>query len=636
MTATTTDETISVDDFRAKAREWLAANCERKTAEAIAAAGSLRGQHEFTKEQIDAERPKQKRLYEAGFAGITWPKEFGGQGLTGAHELAFIEESKAYVLPNFGIAGGTTFGVCAQVMLAHASDDFKRHHLPRILAGDELWCQFFSEPVAGSDLAGVQTRATRDGDSWVLNGAKVWSSWAHLADYGLCLTRTNWSVPKHRGMTWFGVPVDAPGVTLRVIRLINGGADFCEEFFDDVVIPDAERIGDVDDGWRVARTMLVYERGARAEEKPKGPVEPGELATDFVGVARALGRTDDPAARQLIARAHSLDFVYEVLGRRLATRMKHRRRRRRRRRVRRARPRRVRPRARALGHGARSRRLDRVGCVGRRGTGSVDRAHVPQRSHQLGRGRHRPDAAQRHRRAGARSPAGAELGARQAVRRGAARRAALGRQGVGSPRGGVTMARFQLPEDAIPSAWFNVLPVMPEPLQPPLHPGTREPIGPDDLAPLFPMGLIAQEVSAEPWIDVPGEVLDILQALAPDAAGPRRAAGARARHAGAHLLQGRVGVARGLAQDEHVGAAGVLQRGRRHDPARDRDRRRSVGERAVVRVRAVRPRVQGLHGAGVVRAEAVPPGADGDVGRVGRAVTGRRRRQPRLARPRDQ
>jgi alkylation response protein AidB-like acyl-CoA dehydrogenase len=322
MTVTETDDTISVDDFRARAREWLAANCERKSAAAVAAGGSLRGMHEFTKEQIDAERPKQKRLYEAGFAGITWPKEFGGQGLTGAHERAFIEESKSYELPNFGIAGGTTFGVCAQVILAHASDDFKARHLPRILAGDELWCQFFSEPVAGSDLAGVQTRATRDGDSWILNGAKVWSSWAHLADVGLCLTRTNWSVPKHRGMTWFCVPVDAPGVTLRVIRQINGGADFCEEFFDDVVIPDADRIGDVDDGWRVARTMLVFERGARAEEKPKGPVEPGSLATDLVDVARALDRADDPAARQLIAKAHSVDFLREVLGRRLATRLK--------------------------------------------------------------------------------------------------------------------------------------------------------------------------------------------------------------------------------------------------------------------------------------------------------------------------
>jgi alkylation response protein AidB-like acyl-CoA dehydrogenase len=322
MTATSTDEIISVDDYRARARAWLAANCERKDPAAIAAGGSLRGHHEFTRQEIDAERPKQKHLYESGFAGITWPKEFGGQGLTDQHERAFVEESLPYQLPDFGIVGGTTFNVCAQVMLAHATDDFNRRHLPRMLAGDELWCQFFSEPVAGSDLAGVQTRATRDGDTWVLNGAKVWSSWAHLADYGLCLARTDWSVPKHRGLTWFGVPVDAPGVTLRVIRQINGGADFCEEFFDDVVIPDAERIGDVNDGWTVTRTMLVFERGTRPEEKPSGPVEPGALASDFVDVARSLGRAGDPAARQLIAKAHSVDFLREVLQRRLARRLK--------------------------------------------------------------------------------------------------------------------------------------------------------------------------------------------------------------------------------------------------------------------------------------------------------------------------
>ena len=159
MTATTT---ISVEEFRARARAWLADNVERKPEGAVAATASLRGMHEFTKEQIDAERPKQRRLFEAGFAGITWPAEFGGQGLSVAHERAFLEEGAGYALPNFGIAGGTTFGVCAQVMLAHASDDFKRRHLPRMLAGDELWCQFFSEPVAGSDLAGVQTRATRE------------------------------------------------------------------------------------------------------------------------------------------------------------------------------------------------------------------------------------------------------------------------------------------------------------------------------------------------------------------------------------------------------------------------------------------------------------------------------------------
>jgi alkylation response protein AidB-like acyl-CoA dehydrogenase len=318
MTATTT---ISVEEFRTRARAWLADNVERKPEGAVAATASLRGMHEFTKEQIDAERPKQRRLFEAGFAGITWPAEFGGQGLSVAHERAFLEEGAKYALPNFGIAGGTTFGVCAQVMLAHASDDFKRRHLPRMLAGDELWCQFFSEPVAGSDLAGVQTRATRDGDTWVLNGAKVWSSWAHLADIGLCLARTNWSVPKHRGLTWFGVPVHAPGVDLRVIRQINGGADFCEEFFDDVVIPDDERIGDVDQGWTVTRTMLVFERGGSAVAPPKTPPDPGPLAPDLVEIAEASGRADDPGARQLVARGHSLDFLRRVLDRRLAKAM---------------------------------------------------------------------------------------------------------------------------------------------------------------------------------------------------------------------------------------------------------------------------------------------------------------------------
>ena len=175
--------------------------------------------------------------------------------------------------------------------------------------------------------------------------------------------------------------------------------------------------------------------------------------------------------------------------------------------------------------------------------------------------------------------------------------------------------RYQLSLDQIPSAWFNVLPVMPEPLQPPLHPATNEPVGPDDLAPLFPMGLIAQEVSTEPWIDVPGEVLDILQALAADAAGAGRASRACPRHAGADLLQGRVGLARRARTSPTPPC-------RRPSTTRPRASRASStetgagqwGTALVVRVRAVRPRVQGVHGAGVVRAEAVPQDPDGDVG----------------------
>jgi alkylation response protein AidB-like acyl-CoA dehydrogenase len=313
MTATTP---VGLDEYRREARAWIAANLAPRATTQDPVAANLRGSHEYTREQIEAERPKQRALFDAGYAGITWPVEYGGQGLTRAHERAFVEEAEGYELPDFGYAGSMTFGVCAAVILAHASEDFKRRHLPRMLSGEELWVQFFSEPSGGSDLAGVRTRATRDGDSWILNGAKVWTSFGHLADWGLCLARSNWSVPKHRGLTWFGVPVDAPGVTVRVIRLINGGADFCEEFFDDVVIPDAERIGDVDQGWAIAQTMLVHERGGSTEVS-EAPLEPGPLAPDLVALAREVGRIDEPHARQLIAQAHSLMFLRDALSRRI-------------------------------------------------------------------------------------------------------------------------------------------------------------------------------------------------------------------------------------------------------------------------------------------------------------------------------
>jgi hypothetical protein len=320
MTTTTSPD---VDEYRSGARTWIAANLAARATNQDPVAANLRGSREYTREQLAGERPKQRALFDAGYAGITLPVEYGGQGLSHAHERAFLEEAADYELPDFGYAGSMTFGVCAAVILAHASEDFKRRHLPRMLKGEELWVQFFSEPSGGSDLAGVRTRATRDGDSWILNGAKVWTSFGHLADWGLCLARTNWSVPKHRGLTWFGVPVEADGVTVRVIRLINGGADFCEEFFDDVVIPDAERIGDVDQGWTVAQTMLVHERGG-STDVPDAPLEPGPLAPDLVALARAVGRIGDPQAHQLIARAHSLMFLREALSRRVRRTLRQR------------------------------------------------------------------------------------------------------------------------------------------------------------------------------------------------------------------------------------------------------------------------------------------------------------------------
>ena len=204
--------------------------------------------------------------------------------------------------------------------MAHCGPEFLEQHIPKILSGEELWCQFYSEPEAGSDLAGIRTRAVRDGDRWIITGAKIWSSGAYLADWAMCLARTDWDAPKHRGLTWFAMPTDAKGVTLNQIRQINGNAEFCEEFLDEVEVTDAEIIGEVNKGWAVTQTMLVYERGAG--EMGATTLEPRELAPDLVDLARRVGKTDDPAARQAIAKAHINDYAQYHLGRRIADRLR--------------------------------------------------------------------------------------------------------------------------------------------------------------------------------------------------------------------------------------------------------------------------------------------------------------------------
>jgi alkylation response protein AidB-like acyl-CoA dehydrogenase len=311
-----TDDTSDVEVYRARARAWLEGNLERRPPGE--AAGLVRGH--ATVESVAAERPVQRRIYEAGYAGISWPREYGGQGLSAAHERAFDEEALAFRTPDFGVLAGTTFGVCAKTMLAHASPAFLRRHIPAMLRGDALWVQFFSEPGAGSDLAGVTTRAVRDGERWALNGAKIWSSGAYYADWGMCLARTDWDVPKHRGLTWFAVRTDAPGVTIRPIREINGGTEFCEEFFDDVELTDDDVIGEVNHGWAVAQFMLVHERGGGSLSVMPSQ-GPRKLAPDLVALARRAGRDKDPVARQLVARAHVNDYALAQLTRRIAARM---------------------------------------------------------------------------------------------------------------------------------------------------------------------------------------------------------------------------------------------------------------------------------------------------------------------------
>jgi alkylation response protein AidB-like acyl-CoA dehydrogenase len=310
----------TVEQYRLTARAWLEQNLQRRSnAGPAQGPGLLRT--EKTLAEIGEQRALQKKLFENGYTGITWPREYGGQGLPPEYERAFREEARDIVLPDLGTVGGATIGVCAPTMLAHGSPSLLSRHIPRILAGDELVAQFFSDPDAGSDLAGVRTQAIRDGERWILNGSKIWSSGAYYADFGMCLARTNWDVPKHRGLTWFLVPTNAPGVTVERIRQINGNSEFCQEFFSDVELSDDDVIGDVNDGWTVTQTMLLFERGAGAMQSHGARRERSGIARDVLELAAAVGASSDEHSRDLVARIHVDDLARSALGRRLAARM---------------------------------------------------------------------------------------------------------------------------------------------------------------------------------------------------------------------------------------------------------------------------------------------------------------------------
>lgn len=310
-------EMMSVEDFRAEARAWIRENLDRLEPTPAGTATT----EAMTKEDIDRARVLQRKLFDGGFAGISYPVEYGGRGLTALHERAFREETVGYEAPDFGVVGGVTFGAIGRSLIEHCTPEFLERHIPKILSGEEMWCQFYSEPEAGSDLAGIRTRAVRDGERWIITGSKIWSSGAYLADWAMCLARTDWSAPKHRGLTWFAIPCDAKGVTINQIRQINGDAEFCEEFLDEVEVTDDDLIGEVNKGWAVTQTMLVYERGAG--DGSTKTLEPRELAPDLVALAKRVGRLDDPEARQAIATAHINDFAQYHLGKRISDRLRN-------------------------------------------------------------------------------------------------------------------------------------------------------------------------------------------------------------------------------------------------------------------------------------------------------------------------
>jgi alkylation response protein AidB-like acyl-CoA dehydrogenase len=244
----------SIDEFRARARAWLAEQMPPIDPAHPPAA------HRDEERCWLRARELQKRLYEGGFAGICFPREYGGLGLDYSYQQAFNDESLGYEMPL--ILNTPTFTICCATLLDTAGEELKRQHIAAALRGDEILVQLLSEPSGGSDLAGVLTRADRVGDRWVLNGAKTWSTSAFGADYGLCLARTNWDVPKHDGLTMFLVPIKHPGITMRRITQLNGSTEFCEEFLDNVDVGDDAVVGQVNDGWTVASRQLYHERRA--------------------------------------------------------------------------------------------------------------------------------------------------------------------------------------------------------------------------------------------------------------------------------------------------------------------------------------------------------------------------------------
>jgi alkylation response protein AidB-like acyl-CoA dehydrogenase len=244
------NDTPEQAEFRARARAWLSEHRDE--------APPRSGSHEDTA-WIQARRAWQGRLAEAGLAGVSWPVEYGGQGLGPIEQVTATQEISRAEVP--GILDVIGVGMLGPCLIAHGSEEQKTRYLGPLLHGDEVWCQMFSEPAAGSDLAGIQTRARRTDDGgWALTGQKVWTTNAQFASYGMVLARTDADVPKHKGLTMFIVPMDAPGVTIRGLRQISGEAEFNEVFLDDVVLEPDAVVGGVGNGWGTALTVLMFER----------------------------------------------------------------------------------------------------------------------------------------------------------------------------------------------------------------------------------------------------------------------------------------------------------------------------------------------------------------------------------------
>jgi len=297
------DDTPQEAAFRARAHAWLAANAKPRDPGGPPA-GPLRERED--PDAIRAAKDWQTRKFDEGWACLTWPKEYGGQDLGRMEQVIWGQEEARFDTPPNIYAIG--HGMLAPTLMAHGSKAQKDRYLREMGRGQVVWCQLFSEPDAGSDLAGLRTSAVRDGDAWVLRGQKIWSTGAHYCDYGMIVTRSDPDAAKHAGLTYFIVDMHAAGIEVRPIRQINGASGFNEVFFNDVRIPDENRLGGVGDGWRVALTTLMNERVAIGAGGGSG------LVRDLFRLAREARIGGRPAIQNEAVRQKLADFYIRAKG----------------------------------------------------------------------------------------------------------------------------------------------------------------------------------------------------------------------------------------------------------------------------------------------------------------------------------
>jgi alkylation response protein AidB-like acyl-CoA dehydrogenase len=295
--------------FRSQLREWLGG---------VLAQGWMSAIEEEDDEAFAAARQGfdpmrwMRTIGENGYAAPLWPKEYGGLSGEGWMLQVIREELATWRLPMYGI-NLLGVGLAGPTIIEHGNEEQKLRYLPKILSGEEIWCQLFSEPGSGSDLASLSTRAVRDGDEWVVNGQKVWTSLAQFAKFGMLVARTDPEVPKHEGLSYFALDMASPGVEIRPLVQITGSADFNEVFFSDVRIPDANRVGAVGDGWRAARTTLMNERVTLSGLSIDATSLTGGVRKDpWEKFLDGITDRDDPGTRQDLARVYMMQEVKEI------------------------------------------------------------------------------------------------------------------------------------------------------------------------------------------------------------------------------------------------------------------------------------------------------------------------------------